>query len=53
MEWKIAPSEFWNMTPRDFWLLFDYSAPRDPRVDYAGTLTESDVEELYQCLMTT
>lgn len=38
------------MTPQEFYLLYDLKRPRDPSIDYAGTLTERDCEELYALL---
>jgi hypothetical protein len=34
------------MSPAEWWLIYDMKRPRDKELDYAGTLTESDCEEL-------
>ena len=34
------------MDAEEWWWLYDARRPRDPRVDYAGSLTESAVAEL-------
>jgi len=38
------------MSPEEWWLLYDMKRPRDRQSDYAGTLTESDVVELYELI---
>lgn len=38
------------MTPQEWWLLYHIKRPRDPSIDYAGGLSESDVERLKQGL---
>lgn len=47
---NIQPSEFWSMHLPEFYLLYDALRGRDPDVDYAGSLTESDVDTLYRNL---
>lgn len=42
----IQPTEFWDMTLGEFLLEYDAVRPRDPARDYAGKLTQADVEEL-------
>lgn len=44
--WGIQPSEFWDMTPAAFWLEYETRRPRDTDNDYAGSLTQADVDEL-------
>lgn len=44
--WGIQPSEFWSMDVEEFWWLYEYKRPRDPKKDYAGSLTKKDVREL-------
>jgi len=44
--WGMAPSEFWGLTPAEFWIIHERKRPRDPKKDYAGSLTESDVKRL-------
>ncbi len=48
--WNIQPSEFWQMCPEEWWLIYESRRPRDPESDFAGSLRESDVEELYNLL---
>jgi len=38
------------MTLQEFYLLYDTKRQYDPEVDYAGRLSESDCEELYELL---
>lgn len=46
----MAPSEFWQMTPGEFWLLYEQKRPRDPEIDYAGSLKEDDLAELWSMM---
>lgn len=46
----LPPSEFWAMTPHEFYLLWDAIRPRDPERDLAGTLTPAICAELYELL---
>lgn len=42
--WGIQPSEFWRMTPDEWWLVYDAKIG-EPKY---GSMTESEVEELYE-----
>jgi hypothetical protein len=44
--WGIAPSEFWQMTLAEWWLVYDAKIGER----HYGTMRESEVEELYQDL---
>lgn len=44
--WGLAPSEFWAMTLAEFMVEADARAPFDPSRDYAGSLTQADVDFL-------
>jgi hypothetical protein len=44
--WGIQPSEFWGMDAEEWWWLYDAKRPRDPRLDFAGSLDEATVKEL-------
>lgn len=46
--WGVQPSEFWGMTPKEWWWLWDIKRPRNPELDYAGSLTHGDVVELLE-----
>jgi len=35
------------MTPAEFWLIHEAKRPRDPEQDYAGTLRDDDVSDLW------
>lgn len=48
--WGIAPTEFWQMSPAEWWRLYERKRPRDPEHDYAGGLTQGDVERLHSLL---
>jgi len=45
----MAPSEFWGLTPAEFWLIHEYRRSKDPN-DYAGSLDEDTVADLYEML---
>lgn len=34
------------MTPAEWWRIYELERPKDPKTDYAGTLTRADVERL-------
>lgn len=34
------------MTCEEWWWLYDVKRPKNPATDYAGTLTQDDVDEL-------
>jgi hypothetical protein len=38
------------MSPEEWWRIYEVKRPRDPDLDYAGSLREGDVEELYDLL---
>ena len=38
------------MTPHEFHLLYELNRPRDPERDYAGSLKDAEVAELYGLL---
>jgi len=44
--WGIPPSEFWRMTPQEWWWVYDAKVG-EPRY---GQMPESLVEELYEML---
>lgn len=41
--WSIQPSEFWRMTMREFWWMFD---ARKPRRTHVGGMTDEDMDDL-------
>lgn len=45
--WGIQPGAFWDMTPAEFLLEWEFHNPGDaPGQTYAGSLTEADVRRL-------
>lgn len=42
----MAPSEFWQLTPAEWWRIYEAKRPRDPEIDYAGSLTDESLEKL-------
>jgi hypothetical protein len=48
--WGVQPGDFWGMDHEEWWWLYEIKKPRDRQNDYAGNLTQSDVEELYELL---
>lgn len=48
--WGIQPSEFWAMSPVEWWWLYDVKRGRDPEIDYAGSLDEQTVDRLKRWL---
>lgn len=48
--WGIAPSEFWAMTPREWWLIYDARAAKMKAelraMDPAPTFTDEEREEM-------
>jgi hypothetical protein len=50
ISWGIAPSEFWQMCPEEWWLIYETKRPRDKANDFAGALTEDDCAELMEFL---
>lgn len=45
--WHIQPSEFWAMTMREFWWMFD---ARKPRKQHVGGMTDAEMDELKDAL---
>jgi len=41
------------MCPAEWWTVYEFKRPRDRELDYAGTLTEGDCEELFNMLEAT
>lgn len=50
LSWGIQPSEFWLMSPEEWWLIYETKRPRDPELDYAGSLDDRSAAELLQML---
>ena len=46
--WGIQPSEFWAMDCEEWWWLYDVKRSRDPAIDYAGGLSQDDVDDLIE-----
>jgi len=46
----MSPSEFRKLTPSEWWRIYEAKKPRDPKNDYAGSLTQKDVDELQEML---
>jgi len=46
----IQPSQFWEMSPAEFYLLYDAKRDRDPDVDYAGGLDDNTLSDLWRDL---
>jgi hypothetical protein len=46
ISWGIAPSEFWEMSPEEWWLIYEMKRPPDKANELAGGLTEDDCAEL-------
>jgi len=44
--WDIQPSEFWGLTMREVILEGEMRRPRVKGQDYAGGLTQGDIDEL-------
>jgi len=44
--WDMQPSEFWALTMREIILEGQMRRPRDKATDYAGSLTQGDIDEL-------
>lgn len=38
------------MTPQEWWRIYEIKRPRDKTIDYAGSLTQEDVEALWEML---
>lgn len=43
--WGVRPKDFWAMSPWEFWTLAEAHKPQPA---YAGGLSESDVAELHE-----
>lgn len=50
LSWGIQPSEFWEMCPEEWWLVYESKRPRDKETDYAGSLDDSTVADLWEML---
>ena len=48
--WGVQPEQFWNMTLPEWFLECDANRPRT-KSDFAGSLTQGDVERLTQFAM--
>lgn len=48
--WGVQPSEFWGMTFPEFFLEAEARRKADPATDYAGGMTQGDVDELREFL---
>jgi hypothetical protein len=48
--WGMSVCDFWEMTPSEWWLIYEVKRPRDTQTDFAGMLSDNDVEELYELL---
>jgi len=46
----MSPSEFRKLTPSEWWRIYEAKRPRDKNNDYAGSLTQSDVDEIGELL---
>jgi hypothetical protein len=46
----LQPSEFWAMSPDEWWLIFESKRPRDPELDYAGNLNDAVAADLLAML---
>ncbi len=44
--YNIAYSDFWDMSPEELFRMNEELRPRDMATDYAGTLTNADLDEL-------
>lgn len=49
-QWGMAPSEFYALSPQEFWLLHEIKTPVDPKSQYAGGMSEDECDELYAML---
>tara|TARA_R100001086_G_C11648724_1_gene206733 strand:+ start:188 stop:361 length:174 start_codon:yes stop_codon:yes gene_type:complete len=49
-QWGIQPGEFWAMTLNEWFFEYDQRRERDPSRDYAGSLTQADVNRLQKLL---
>lgn len=47
----MSPSDFWNLTPHEWWRIYELKRERDPENDYAGNLRECDLEEMYEAFL--
>jgi hypothetical protein len=50
LSWGLQPSEFWKMSPSEWWLIYDSKRPRDAELDYAGSLNDALLADLYDML---
>ncbi|WP_141217763.1 phage tail assembly chaperone [Bordetella genomosp. 7] len=44
--WGMSPRDVWDMTPAEWWRIYEVKRPRDKDTDYAGSLSQEDVERL-------
>lgn len=47
-QWGIQPSEFWDMSPQEWWWIFD--ARRTDKPVAGCNLTEDELAELYELI---
>lgn len=48
--WGVQPSEFWGMTMAEWFCEYEHNRPKDSQNDYAGDLTQADVDRLTELL---
>lgn len=48
--WGLSPSDFYELTPEEWWRIYEMKRPREKHADYAGQLTDSDCEALYELI---
>jgi len=46
----MPPSEFWQLSPAEFWRIYERKRPRDPERDFAGSLTLADVKRMREAM---
>ena len=49
-QWGVSPSEFWGMTMAEWFCEYEFNRPRDKTTDFAGSLTQADVDRLTELL---
>lgn len=49
-QWGIQPSEFWGMTMAEWFCEYEFNSPKDSQNNYAGNLTQGDVDRLTELL---
>ena len=45
-QWGLSPTEFWDMTLPEWFIEYWDRTPRVRGRDYAGTLTNGDIEDI-------